>query len=84
MDVSSPGHSHRPGLTQGMDLWLGLESCLQGNEADDGRQLVVFAGPIFGDTNPSTAAPALRATGNRTMIQAAFIAGSRRCWLQRT
>lgn len=47
-----------------MDLWLGLESCLQGNVTDAGRRLVVFADPIFGDTNPSTAAPALRASGN--------------------
>lgn len=37
---------------QGMDLWLGLESYLQDNAADNSRRLVVFTGPIFGDTDP--------------------------------
>ncbi len=36
-----------------MDLWLGLESYLQDNAADNGRRLVVFTGPIFGDTDPA-------------------------------
>ena len=35
-----------------MDLWLGLESYLQESSADTGRRLVVFTGPIFGDTDP--------------------------------
>ena len=35
-----------------MDLWLALESYLQDNAADHGRRLVVFTGPIFGDTDP--------------------------------
>jgi endonuclease G len=35
-----------------MDLWLGLESYLQDNAADNGRRLVVFTGPIFSDTDP--------------------------------
>ncbi|MFE4227069.1 DNA/RNA non-specific endonuclease [Arthrobacter sp. NPDC056886] len=39
-------------FNQGMDLWLGLESCLQDNAADNSRRLVVFTGPIFGDTDP--------------------------------
>ena len=35
-----------------MDLWLGLESYLQDNAADHGRRLIVFTGPMFGDTDP--------------------------------
>ena len=40
-------------FNQGMDLWLGLESYLLDNAADNGRRLVVFTGPIFGDTDPT-------------------------------
>lgn len=39
-------------FNQGMELWLGLESYLQDNAADNGRRLVVFTGPIFGATDP--------------------------------
>lgn len=39
-------------FNQGMDLWLGLESYLLDNAADNGRRLVVFTGPIFSDTDP--------------------------------
>jgi DNA/RNA endonuclease G (NUC1) len=39
-------------FNQGLDLWLGLESYLQEHAADYGRRLVVFTGPIFGDTDP--------------------------------
>ena len=35
-------------------LCLGLESYLQDNVADNGRRLVVFTGPILGDTDRST------------------------------
>ncbi|MEC5193189.1 DNA/RNA endonuclease G (NUC1) [Arthrobacter sp. MP_M7] len=35
-----------------MKLWLGLESYLQDNAADNGRRLVIFTGPIFSDTDP--------------------------------
>ena len=35
-----------------MELWLGLESYLQDNAADLGRRLIVFTGPMFGDTDP--------------------------------
>jgi DNA/RNA endonuclease G (NUC1) len=39
-------------FNQGMDLWLGMESYLLEHAADYGRRLVVFTGPIFGDTDP--------------------------------
>ncbi|MCU1433944.1 MAG: endonuclease [Pseudarthrobacter sp.] len=39
-------------FNQGLDLWLGLESYLLEHAADYGRRLVVFTGPIFGDTDP--------------------------------
>ncbi|MFE4230109.1 DNA/RNA non-specific endonuclease [Arthrobacter sp. NPDC056886] len=39
-------------FNQGLDLWLGLESYLQENAADNARRLVVFTGPIFSDTDP--------------------------------
>lgn len=39
-------------FNQGLGLWLGLESYLQENAADNGRRLVVFTGPIFSDTDP--------------------------------
>jgi endonuclease G len=39
-------------FNQGLNLWLGLESYLQDHAADDGRRLVVFTGPIFGETDP--------------------------------
>ncbi|WP_255771216.1 DNA/RNA non-specific endonuclease [Pseudarthrobacter sulfonivorans] len=39
-------------FNQGLDLWLGLESYLQEHAADYGRRLVVFTGPIFGDSDP--------------------------------
>ena len=40
-------------FNQGLGLWLGLESYLQDNAADNGRRLVVFTGPIFSDTDPA-------------------------------
>ena len=39
-------------FNQRMALWLGLESYLQDNAAENGRRLVVFTGPIFSDTGP--------------------------------
>lgn len=39
-------------FNQGLDLWLGLESYLQEHAADHGRRLVVFTGPVFGETDP--------------------------------
>ncbi|MEW1950815.1 DNA/RNA non-specific endonuclease [Pseudarthrobacter sp902506025] len=39
-------------FNQGMQLWLGLESYLQENAADNSRRIVVFTGPIFGPTDP--------------------------------
>jgi DNA/RNA endonuclease G (NUC1) len=39
-------------FNQGMELWLGLESYLQENAADNSQRLVVFTGPIFGATDP--------------------------------
>lgn len=39
-------------FNQGMDLWLGLETYLLEHAADHGRRLVVFTGPIFGETDP--------------------------------
>ncbi|SDL40096.1 DNA/RNA non-specific endonuclease [Arthrobacter sp. ok362] len=40
-------------FNQGLSLWLGLETYLQDNAADNGRRLVVFTGPIFSDTDPA-------------------------------
>ena len=40
-------------FNQGLGLWLGLETYLQDNAADNGRRLVVFTGPIFSDTDPA-------------------------------
>lgn len=39
-------------FNQGMELWLGLESYLQENAADNSRRIVVFTGPVFGATDP--------------------------------
>ncbi len=39
-------------FNQGMELWLGLESYLQENAADNSRRIVVFTGPMFGETDP--------------------------------
>ncbi|WP_285251260.1 DNA/RNA non-specific endonuclease [Pseudarthrobacter sp. fls2-241-R2A-168] len=39
-------------FNQGMELWLGLESYLQENAADNSRRIVVFTGPVFTDTDP--------------------------------
>ncbi|TAP38778.1 DNA/RNA non-specific endonuclease [Arthrobacter sp. S39] len=39
-------------FNQGKDLWLGMESYLLEHAADYGRRLVVFTGPVFGDTDP--------------------------------
>ncbi|MFC9772084.1 MULTISPECIES: DNA/RNA non-specific endonuclease [unclassified Pseudarthrobacter] len=39
-------------FNQGMELWLGLENYLQENAAGNSRRIVVFTGPIFGDTDP--------------------------------
>lgn len=39
-------------FNQGVELWLGLESYLQENAADNSRRIVVFTGPIFGNTDP--------------------------------
>ncbi|MFC8523419.1 DNA/RNA non-specific endonuclease [Pseudarthrobacter sp. NPDC057230] len=39
-------------FNQGMQLWLGLESYLQENAADNSRRIVVFTGPIFAATDP--------------------------------
>jgi DNA/RNA endonuclease G (NUC1) len=39
-------------FNQGLDLWLGLESYLLENAADNGRRLIVFTGPIFSDVDP--------------------------------
>ncbi|PPB49862.1 hypothetical protein C4K88_04000 [Arthrobacter pityocampae] len=36
-----------------MELWLGLESYLLENAADNGRRLIVFTGPIFSDVDPA-------------------------------
>jgi hypothetical protein len=40
-------------FNQGIELWLGLESYLQQNAADNSRRIVVFTGPIFGPTDPA-------------------------------
>ena len=37
---------------QGMTRWLGQESSLQENAADNGRRLVAFTGPLCSDTGP--------------------------------
>jgi endonuclease G len=39
-------------FNQGLELWLGLETYLQDNAADNSRRPVVFTGPVFGDTDP--------------------------------
>jgi endonuclease G len=39
-------------FNQGMELWLGLESYLQENAADNSRRIVVFTGPVFSATDP--------------------------------
>ncbi|WP_324642388.1 DNA/RNA non-specific endonuclease [Pseudarthrobacter sp. LT1] len=39
-------------FNQGIQLWLGLESYLQENAADNSRRIIVFTGPIFGATDP--------------------------------
>lgn len=39
-------------FNQGIELWLGLESYLQENAADNSRRLVVFTGPVFSSTDP--------------------------------
>ncbi|MCU1633020.1 MAG: endonuclease [Micrococcaceae bacterium] len=39
-------------FNQGLELWLGLESYLLENAADNGRRLIVFTGPIFSDMDP--------------------------------
>jgi DNA/RNA endonuclease G (NUC1) len=39
-------------FNQSLQLWLGLESYLLENAADNGRRLVVFTGPVFSDVDP--------------------------------
>lgn len=39
-------------FNQGPELWLGLETYLVDNAADNGRRLIVFTGPIFSDVDP--------------------------------
>lgn len=39
-------------FNQGAELWLGLESYLQENAADNSRRITVFTGPIFDPTDP--------------------------------
>jgi DNA/RNA endonuclease G (NUC1) len=39
-------------FNQGLELWLGLESYLLENAADNGRSLIVFTGPIFSNVDP--------------------------------
>jgi endonuclease G len=39
-------------FNQGLELWLGLESYLLENAADNRRRLVIFTGPIFSDADP--------------------------------
>ncbi|WP_422390159.1 DNA/RNA non-specific endonuclease [Arthrobacter sp. N1] len=39
-------------FNQGLELWLGLESYLLENAADNGRRLIVFTGPMFSDLDP--------------------------------
>lgn len=40
-------------FNQGMELWLGLESYLQENAADNSRRIIVFTGPVFGRNDPA-------------------------------
>ncbi|MBG6179990.1 DNA/RNA non-specific endonuclease [Arthrobacter sp. CAN_A1] len=40
-------------FNQSRELWLGLETYLLDNAADNGRRLIVFTGPIFAEDNPS-------------------------------
>ncbi|MHA7192000.1 DNA/RNA non-specific endonuclease [Arthrobacter sp. MDT2-16] len=39
-------------FNQGLELWLGLESYLLENAADNGRRMIVFTGPMFSDADP--------------------------------
>jgi DNA/RNA endonuclease G (NUC1) len=39
-------------FNQGLELWLGLETYLLQNAADNGRRLIVFTGPIFSEVDP--------------------------------
>lgn len=39
-------------FNQGLELWLGLESYLLDNAADNRRRLVIFTGPIFSEADP--------------------------------
>ena len=39
-------------FNQGAELWLGLESYLQENAADNSRKITVFTGPIFEPNDP--------------------------------
>ncbi|MCB5275532.1 hypothetical protein BJG92_03083 [Arthrobacter sp. SO5] len=39
-------------FNQSLELWLGLETYLLQNAADNGRRLIVFTGPIFSDIDP--------------------------------
>ncbi|MEG9249768.1 DNA/RNA non-specific endonuclease [Arthrobacter sp. Soc17.1.1.1] len=39
-------------FNQGLELWLGLESYLPEDAADNGRRLIVFTAPIFSDVDP--------------------------------
>ena len=39
-------------FNQGLDLWLGIESYLQGHAARYRRRIVVFTGPIFSPLDP--------------------------------
>lgn len=64
-------------FNQGLDLWLGLESYLQDNAADNGRRLVVFTGPIFGDTADEVKIFRERLRGT-TVIRPFLVANPRR------
>lgn len=39
-------------FNQGLKLWLGLESYLQENAADNRRRLLVFTGPVVSEDDP--------------------------------
>ena len=39
-------------FNQGIELWLGLETYLQENAADNSRRIIVFTGPIFDRKDP--------------------------------
>ncbi|MFC9772554.1 MULTISPECIES: DNA/RNA non-specific endonuclease [unclassified Pseudarthrobacter] len=39
-------------FNQGLELWLGLESYLQENAADNSRRIVVLTGPVFSEHDP--------------------------------